>query len=194
MFFVRAISRPVLGQAMPVELALVNACLMPEKQPYDRLFAQALRHGLGSLAPDRRTGGLAGTTGHVAESLVELLLDELGYHPLSHFVGPGRHGIDLLMFHPETEQLLAVEVKGTLSARRWPRLGGGQLMQMSPEWIERAIGLAIDPSVAARDLVGAFVAVNFARLAYRVAVSKDFVRWRSALGLQSLLDLTAARA
>jgi hypothetical protein len=58
-------------------------------------------------------------TGHVAESVAELLLDRERWQVLWHFPGPGRHGIDLA-FLTSDSKVTAVEVKGTLVCRAHP--------------------------------------------------------------------------
>ena len=50
---------------------------------------------------------------------------------LWHFVGPERHGVDLLVLCQLAERVVAVEVKGTLRRGHWPRLSGRELAQMS---------------------------------------------------------------
>jgi hypothetical protein len=52
---------------------------------------------LTALHPAERRGALGGVTGHVAESVVEIVLESLGWTPVWHFLGPGRHGVDLLL-------------------------------------------------------------------------------------------------
>ena len=61
---------------------------------------------------------LAGTTGHIAESVTEVLLDGSGWQVLWHFEGPGRHGADLVFLAPG-DRVVAVEVKGTLVPGRF---------------------------------------------------------------------------
>ena len=63
-------------------------------------------------------------------AIAELLLDELGYHVVWHFAGPGGHGIDLLELTPDTGRLVAFEVKGTLRPSRWPRLSRREVDQL----------------------------------------------------------------
>jgi hypothetical protein len=78
----------------------VLRCLDPQQRPIDGVFETAFRRGLGAIPRRQRVGALAGTTGHVAESVVELLLVDAGYYPIWHFTGPGRHGVDLLVLGP----------------------------------------------------------------------------------------------
>ena len=62
---------------------------------------------------------------------------DLGYQLLWHFTGPCRHGADLIVLCPSGERVVAVEVKGTLRARYWPRLSRRELVQMSGAWIDK---------------------------------------------------------
>lgn len=94
--------------------------------------------GTAPTAWDRRNeNAIAGVTGHVAESVAELLLGEIGWRVLWHFVGPGRHGIDLLFLAPG-DVVVAVKVKGTLVGGRVPGLSRRELAQMSAAWIDKA--------------------------------------------------------
>ena len=113
-------------------------------------------------------------TGHVAESVVELLLDDLGWHILWHHVGPGPHGVDLVLLSPD-DKIVATEVKGTLVPARVPRLTRREIEQMSADWLDKADnpGMA-ELGFRSDDVYGAVVAVNLADLWYRVALTGDF--------------------
>jgi hypothetical protein len=138
--------------------------------------ARALTSGTGA---EKRRGALAGVTGHVAESAVEVLLEELGWVPVWHFVGPGRHGVDLLLLGPNAERLYAVEVKGTLRPGRWLRLTRAELTQMDVEWLDKPDNPAMrEWGVASEDVYGAIVLVNFHDLLCKVALTSDFKTWR----------------
>jgi hypothetical protein len=102
------------------------------------------------LPPALRTGALPGITGHVAESLVEMILSDHGYVPLAHHVGPGRHGADLIMLHLTSEMAFAVEVKGTLRPRHVPHLTRGELDQMSTAWVDKSDNPAMASTRAAK--------------------------------------------
>src|SRR2546423_3514 len=106
------------AQAIPLERDLISGCLDPEEE-LDRRFARACTDSLAALPPWERRGALAGVTGHIGESVVEVALDGHGWSPVWHFTGPGRHGVDLLLLGPGAERLVAVEVKATLR----PELG-----------------------------------------------------------------------
>jgi hypothetical protein len=93
---------------------------------------------LAALRPAARRGALAGVTGHVAESVTEVVLEAVGWTPVWHFAGPGRHGVDLPFLGPGEERLFAVEVKGTLRPHHWPRMRRGELTQMDLAWLDKA--------------------------------------------------------
>ena len=114
-------SLPADAAPFPLASTMVEGCLDLD-QLADQVFARAWRGSLAALSPAERRGALAGVTGHVAESVVELLLAEVGYQLLWHFTGPGRHGVDLIVLCPAGERVVAVEVKGSLRPRYWPRL------------------------------------------------------------------------
>jgi hypothetical protein len=157
----------------------VSACLDLQARPGDLPFALAWTRSLRALAPHERSGALAGVTGHVAESVVELLLADVGYHPVHDFTGPGRHGVDLLMLSPTGDHMLAIEVKGTLRAGYVPRVSKRAVAQMSAAWVDKADnpGMA-EWDLHSDDVYAAVIALNFADMASRVVVSADFGAWR----------------
>ena len=139
----------------------------------DRLFARGWRAGPASLTRAERCA-VAGVTGHVAESVTETLLDQLGWRVLWHFTGPGRHGVDLVFLAPD-DKIVAVEVKGTLTARHIPHLSRREMTQMSAEWVDKADnpGMA-ELELRSDDVYGAVAVINFADMAWRIAVTSDF--------------------
>jgi hypothetical protein len=176
---------PVINAALRAapDIALdgrtVSACLDLHARPGDLPFALAWARSLRALEPHKRTGTLPGVTGHVAESVVELLLADLGYHPVHDFTGPGRHGVDLLMLSHATDHVLAIEVKGTLRSGCVPRMSRRSVEQMSAAWVDKADnpGMA-EWDLHSDDVYGAVIAVNFADMVSRVVVSADFGTWR----------------
>ena len=122
--------------AIDLQWTVVDGCL-DLGNATDARFHSAWWQSLDALDRHERGGALAGVTGHVAESVVELLLDDIGYHPVWHFTGPGRHGVDLLMLSPAADHVLAIEVKGTLRAGRVPRLSRRATLQMSAAWVDK---------------------------------------------------------
>jgi hypothetical protein len=178
--------------AFPIDPAVVADCLDPASAT-DALFARGWRSGPSALSR-AECNAIAGVTGHVAESVTEVLLDGLGWHVLWHFTGPGRHGVDLLMLTPD-DDVVAVEVKGTLVRGRIPRLSRRELAQMSAAWIDKADnpGMA-ELGLESADVYGAVVAVNFADLTWRAALTADFADLRPVEHLDQLSGLDWLRS
>ena len=157
---------------MSIEDDLVRSCI-DARQPLDRLFERAWHSGPGCLSHRERCA-VAGVTGHVAESIVELLLDALDWRVLWHFTGPGRHGVDLLFLTPEG-QVVAIETKGTLVRGRLPRLPHRALAQMSAAWLDAADNPGMSNlGLTSSDVLGGFVAVDFAARTWRMVLTADF--------------------
>lgn len=127
-----------LRQTRPIEIAsnTVLDCLDLDDEA-DRHFQSAWRSRRDGGTNRLSGGALPGTVGHIAESVVEVVLAERGYAPLAHHPGPGRHGVDLLMLHLTSEMVFAIEVKGTLRRGFVPRLTRGDLAQMSNAWLDK---------------------------------------------------------
>jgi hypothetical protein len=182
--------RHPLRDATPFALdaALVESCLTDK--PVDAVFRAAFRESLSSVPRDARSGALAGTTGHIAESVIEVVLNELGYAPLWHFTGPGGHGIDLAMLSPAMDRVIVLEVKGTLSPRRLPRLTRGELAQLSDAWIDKRDnpGMA-NLEMTSEDVYGAMAIVQFAERNYRIGLSADFATLHPVVSLDQLTEL-----
>ncbi len=177
-----------LARPLPIDPAVVSGCLDLGAE-VDRRFSAAWRDSLQALPRSQRGGALASATGHIAESVVELILDERGYVPLAHHPGPGRHGVDLVMLHLPTEMVVAIEVKGTLRAGHVPRLTQGELDQMSPGWVDKADNPGMTGGdLASDDVYGAVAAVNFADMTLRVAMTADFATFAPVLAEDKLDD------
>jgi hypothetical protein len=176
---------------MRIEELLVLGCLDPGRRPADALFERAWRGTLASVSRVERAGRLSGITGHLGESVVEVLLDALGYSVLWHFVGPlsGGHGVDLLVLSPDGK-VVAIEVKATVRAGRWPRPSRGELAQVTSRWLDKADnpGMA-NWDLASADVYGAVAVVNFAACAWRCAVTADFMTAQPVTGVGQLADL-----
>ncbi len=181
--------RSPLRQAsvFPIAADLISACL-DQTAPRDKLFNQAWQSGPSSLTHRERCA-IAGVTGHVAESVAELLLDAIGWRVLWHFTGPGRHGVDLVFVAPD-DKVLAIEVKGTLVAGRIPPLSRRELVQMSAAWIDKADnpGMA-ELGLDSADVYGGVVIINFAELTWRAALTPDFVSLLPVRVTEELTDL-----
>jgi len=173
--------------ALPIDRDLIVGCL-DTTNAHDALFDKGWRSGPGSLSRGERNL-VAGVTGHVAESVTELLLDALQWHVLWHFTGPGRHGVDLLFLAPD-DKVVAVEVKGTLVPGRVPRLSRRELGQMSAAWVDKADnpGTA-ELGLQSVDVYGGVVAVNFADLTWRVGLTSNFAVLRPVLDVAHLESL-----
>lgn len=185
-------ARPLLlcDKASPIEIAgsTVVACLDLDNEA-DHHFESAWRSrrdgGTGRLSG----GALPGTTGHIAESVVEVALAERGYVPLAHHRGPGRRGVDLLMLHLTAEMIFAIEVKGTLRRGFVPRLTRGDLAQMSSGWLDKPDNPAMTGSaLRSEDVFGAVAVLNFADMMLRVAFTADFANFRPVLEEPELAD------
>jgi hypothetical protein len=169
---------------------VVAGCLDVDARPTDAVFEAAFERSLAALAPAERRGALAGVTGHVAESVVEIVFGGVGWTPVWHFLGPGRHGVDLLLLGPNAEHLFAVEVKGTLRPRRWPRLRPSELTQMEVGWLDKSDNPAMSEwGVSSEDVYGGIVLVNLHELLFKVVLSSDFVSWRPVMRLEDLEDV-----
>lgn len=109
-----------------------------------------MANGLHTLERPERSGALGGITGHIAESVIETVLTELGWTPVWHFEGSGRHGVDLLLLDPPGKRLFAVEVKGTLRPRRWPRIRQTEVAQMGGRLWRRLVPSVLDLGLLGR--------------------------------------------
>jgi hypothetical protein len=175
------------SSAFRLDTAVVEECLDPASAK-DRLFTRGWRSGPGSLTRAERCA-VAGVTGHIAESAIEVLLDRLDWRVLWHFVGPGRHGVDLVFLTPD-DKIVAVEVKGTLTAGRIPRLSRREMTQMSARWVDKADnpGMA-ELGLRSADIYGAAAVVNFADMTWRVALTSDFSALLPVIHIGQLTDL-----
>ena len=108
---------------------------------------------------------------------------------LWHLTGPGRHGVDLVVLAP-ADLVVAIEVKGTLVSGRIPRLSRQETAQMSAAWVDKADnpGMA-ELGLANTDIYGGVVAVNFADLTWRTALTANFVELHPVTELEQLSDL-----
>ncbi len=179
--FARAMSSALRGAVdLPIPEGLVEACIdsgRPEARDAEATFREAYEHSLAGIDPARRAR-LGPATGHIAESAAAAILAESGWIPVEQFVAPlsGGHGIDLAMLTPDAERVFAIEVKGTLQERRWPRLSRRGLEQMSPAWLDKADnpGMA-EQGFNADDLSGLVVLIQFRRRRWKAAATADFV-------------------
>ena len=79
------------------------------------------------------------------------------------------------MFLAPDDSVVAVEVKGTLVAGRIPRLSRRELAQMSTVWIDKSSNPGmVELGLQSQDVYGGVIAVNFADLTWRLALTSDF--------------------
>jgi hypothetical protein len=170
----------------PLDSDLVEGCLGPAG--IDAVFAQGWRRGPASLTRAERCA-VAGVTGHMAESVTEVVLDHLEWHVLWHFTGPGRHGVDLVFLTPD-DKIVAVEVKGTLVAGRIPGLSQRDIGQMSASWVDKADnpGMA-ELGLQSTDVYGGIVVINFADLTWRMGLTQDFATLIPVRKIEQLTEL-----
>ena len=141
----------------------------------EALFERAFRTSIRSLSR-RDKAVIAPITGHVAESLAAVLLDDWGYAIVWQLEAGGRHGVDLIVMAPDDGRLLAVEVKGTLIGGRWPRMSRRALVQMSQEWIDKPDNPGMrDWDLGSGDVYGLIVLVNLADRRLKAVFTEDFV-------------------
>jgi hypothetical protein len=171
----------------PIDAVVVGDCLDPASAT-DALFARAWRSGPASLTRAEKCA-VAGATGHIAESVTEVLLDRQEWRVLWHFTGPGRHGVDLVFLTPDGK-IVAVEVKGTLVAGRIPRLSRREMTQMTAAWVDKADnpGMA-ELGLQSADIYGAITAINFADMTWRIALTPNFSAIRPVIRLDQLACL-----
>lgn len=170
--------------AFDIDPEAISGCL-DIRNDQDRLFERAWKEGAAILSRAERST-IAGVTGHIAESVAEILLDGLGWHVLWHFAGPGRHGVDLVFLAPD-DAVVAVEVKGTLVAGRIPRLSRRELAQMSTAWIDKSSNPGmVELGLQSQDVRGGVIAVNFADLTWRLALTSDFTTLHAVRAIEEL--------
>src|SRR4051794_25711189 len=164
---------------------LVEQCLLPG----DR-FADAWSGGLDQLAPAERRGAICVEIGTIAESVMTLLLGELGLDVFAELATAGVHGVDTLAVTP-AGQVLALEVKGTLRATARPRLGRGRLRQMSLEWLsDPANPQMAEWDISGAGVYGAVAHLNFAQMDWRCVTTTDYRTWLPVRDIAELLDLS----
>jgi hypothetical protein len=142
-----------LREARALELgrALVADCLSLD-DPIDARFHRAWTESLATLPRAERGGALTGVTGHVAESVVAVLSVDRDHELSWQFVGPGRHGVDVVMFTPDG-RVVGIEVKATLRPReRSGELGAGRDSELREDAVEVGADRAVREVEALADL------------------------------------------
>jgi hypothetical protein len=154
--------------------------LVKRDQPTEaeRQFLRAATHGLAAIARSDRDPSLNATTGHVAESITETLLADSGWTIVEQQPGDvsAGHGIDLGALSPDMESLFVIEVKGSLSAARWPQLTRRDITQFSPAWLDKPDQPGMNSlGVGATDVYGLVVTIQFGLGLWRAAATADFL-------------------
>ncbi|MGV3712846.1 hypothetical protein [Pseudolysinimonas sp.] len=181
-----------IAPTQPLDDALVLDCIDtgdPAARVAEHQFRRAFVHGLVSVPKADRESRLNGVTGHIAESVVEAMLAEIGWTPLEHFTGPfsGQHGIELAMATADFEDVYAIEVKGTLAARGWPRLRAGDVPQLSAAWLGKRDNPGVESlGLEASGMATLAVLVHFHRRQWRAARSFGAVGAEPVVALDEL--------
>jgi hypothetical protein len=158
----------------------------------ERQFLRAATHGLAAIGRADRHPLLNPTTGHVAESITETLLVQSGWTIVDQQTGDVStgHGIDLAALTPDMEHLFVVEVKGSVSAARWPQLSRRELAQFSPAWLDKPGQPGMDSlGVNAADVYGLVVTIQFGLGRWKSAATADFTSADPILRLDQLDDM-----
>jgi len=176
------------AQPFPIEELTIRECLDLRKTA-DASFDHARRYGLHTLQRDARAG-LARATGEVAEAVAERLLDGLDFNLFWQITEPGIHGVDLLFLAPDDE-VLALEVKGTLRPGSIPRLTPSRLRQMSRDWLNQPDNPGmVDWALTAADIYAGVMILDLALAQFCIALSADFDRYTPVADLSQLSSLS----
>jgi hypothetical protein len=130
--------------------------------------------------------------GNIAEAVVESLLVEAGWTPLGHDAHGMSfgHGVDLLMFDPMLERVVATEVKSTVQPSRWPRLARGRTRQLTPDWLDHDANTGMRGlDVGSSDIYVMVVQLHFTRRRWRACVGHTAEAPHSIVSTDQLLDL-----
>jgi hypothetical protein len=181
--------------ALALSTQVVEDCIKSGKnhaEESEALFRRAFRTSLTDIPKTQRTGGLNSVAGHIAESVAEVLLSDLGWIPVSQMTGPfsAGHGIDLAFLTSDLDRVVVVEVKGTLQPNCWPRLTRGDIDQFSPDWLDKIDNPGMsDLGLTAEDVTGLVLMVHFARRQWKCAFTRDFT---SSIPIHDLEELVHA--
>lgn len=175
-------------KAIQLSTELVTGCLSNTEA--DQLFLRAWKESLRALTPTEKAT-VAPITGHVAESVAELALqDKFGYNIVWHLSGPGTRGVDLIVLSPQSDKVLAIEVKGTLRSGHRPRMSGRLLKQMTSAWLDKPDnpGMA-EWGFTSDDLFGGILQMNLADMVMWASLTRDFHEWIPVVTHNQLANL-----
>lgn len=156
----------------------------------ESLIHRALADGTRIPAPTRAE--VLPVLGNVAEAVVEVILEEQGWQPVSDDTAgfSSAHGIDLLMLDPAMERVVAIEVKSTIQPSRWPRLAAGRREQLTPKWFDtpRNQGM-VEWGLSATDVFTMVVQVHLRRRRWRACLASDLRQPHPLVDLDQLASL-----
>jgi hypothetical protein len=124
----------------------------------------------GTAVPPPARSSVLPVLGNVAEAFVESMLSDLGWHPLfdDDTAFSSGHGVDLLMLDPSLSAVVAIEVKSTTQAGRWPRLAPASRPQMNPNWLDGKGNAGMrEWDLSSADVYSMIVQVHLRRMLWR---------------------------
>lgn len=166
-----------------VPVDILEACLTAEptllRDPAgmaaaENVISRTVSEGL-AIPADMR-GVVLPVLGNVAEAVIESILEAEGWQPVGDDPTgfSSGHGIDLLMLDPTYEHLVAIEVKSTIQASRWPRLAAGRREQLNPEWFDAPGNEGMrEWGLSSADVYKMVAQLHFRRLRWRACLARD---------------------
>jgi hypothetical protein len=155
------------------------------------LFRRAAASGLAGLTASERRGRLPGVTGTVAEAVAARIMDAAGFSVFAQLIEIGARGADLIYLTP-ADNVLVLEVKGTLRPSAIPRLGRSRRKQMSAAWLNERNAPMLEWGLEAGDVYGAVMVIDLVAGSARVAAIVDHNAYFPVDDLASIDDLMAA--
>lgn len=147
----------------------------------------------GAPIPAALRSSLLPVLGNIAEAIVEVVLQDVGWRPLYDDAAgfASGSGVDLVMLDPAFERAIAIEVKSTIQANRWPRLARGRREQLTSTWLDRASneGMA-DLGLTSDDVHVMVVQVHLLRRRWRACIMDDAGLPRAVVDVDDLQDLS----
>lgn len=154
----------------------------------EALFRRVVASGLDSLTVSEKRGHLPTVTGAVAEAVAARIMDAAGFSVFAQQTELGARGADLIYLTPE-DNVLVLEVKGTLRAGTIPRLGRSRFKQTSAAWLDAANAPMLEWGLEAADVYGAVMVVDVAAACASVAATADYSVYVPVDDLGALDDL-----
>lgn len=203
---VRAALLRALREATRFDLPadVLDECLVAEptllSDPERVAAAEAVIRGTladGSPVPPDVRGGVLPVLGNIAEAVIEVILEMHGWQPIGDDPSgfSSGHGIDLLMLDPTLEHLVAIEVKSTIQASRWPRLAAGSREQLTPEWFDAPGNEGMTEwDLGSADIYTMVVQVHLRQLRWRACLAGDIRSPQPVADLDQLTSLDWLRA